>query len=44
VDVQSGTFDDPGILPPTESIQVTEAPAWMVAIPAAAPAMAAGKR
>lgn len=34
VDVQSGTFDDPDILPPSESIQVADAPGWMAAIPA----------
>lgn len=34
VDVQSGTFDDPDILPLTVSIQAAEAPSWMAAITA----------
>ena len=32
VDVQTGTFDDPEILPPTEAIQMAEAPSWMAGI------------
>jgi hypothetical protein len=29
IDVQSSTFDDPNILPPTEIIQMAEAPSWL---------------
>ncbi|PIC01472.1 GFA family protein [Caulobacter sp. X] len=32
VDVSTGTLDDPDALPPTEVIQVADAPAWWTAI------------
>jgi hypothetical protein len=32
VDIQSGTFDDPEICPPTEAIQLADAPSWIATV------------
>jgi hypothetical protein len=32
VEIQSGTFDDPEIFPPTAAIQMADAPSWIVTI------------
>jgi len=32
LDVQSSTFDDPDAFPPTEMIQMAEAPSWIAAL------------